>query len=57
MSLLCLGLQKGLEVLENEGDPSGGDIILVSDGRENVGPFIGDVKTDVRNIHDLQNVQ
>ena len=35
------------KVLEAAGDPSGGIILLLSDGKENVEPFIADLKDDI----------
>ncbi|XP_006823722.2 calcium-activated chloride channel regulator 1-like [Saccoglossus kowalevskii] len=46
------GISKAIEVLEENGsDPSGGCILLVSDGEENTNPFISDVKPTVLQKH------
>jgi hypothetical protein len=44
---MVTGLRTGLQVLQDDGDPAGGNIILVSDGAENTNPLIADVKDEV----------
>ncbi|XP_070558061.1 calcium-activated chloride channel regulator 1-like [Ptychodera flava] len=43
------GIRKGIEVLSSglDGDPTGGYILLVSDGGENRGPLIRDVRKEI----------